>query len=257
MVRSKKYIDIYPTLVEEYKRGKSLSKIAKEFGVDRGTLSNNLKKDGIEVCNKQNRVRVKEDNFSVIDSEEKAYWLGFLYADGYVSLGKNVIELSLQARDLEHIKKFHAFMESENSIYYNKSNNSYRSAFASEKTKNDLIKLGCFPQKSLKLSFPSEEQVPLKFIKDFTRGYIDGDGSIGLKKNGVYRLSILGTREFLEVLVDKMDYRKLSISKVGNIYCIEWAGAYTEGYLIELYQDATIYLNRKKQLLNAVLDRKA
>lgn len=49
-------------------------------------------------------------NFEKIDNEEKAYWLGFLYADGNVSLKEDKIELSLAEKDLNHIKKFKNFI---------------------------------------------------------------------------------------------------------------------------------------------------
>ena len=49
-----------------------------------------------------------KDYFKVIDSEEKAYWLGFIYADGYVCANDTGSELGieLQVGDIEHLKKF-------------------------------------------------------------------------------------------------------------------------------------------------------
>lgn len=251
MGRSKKYMELYPILKQEYLDGKSLTKIGKEYKVDRGRLSKNLKSDGVIVDNKQNLVRVKDEFiFSSIDSEEKAYWLGFLYADGYVSYSGNRIELALQKRDLEHIKKFKQFIGCSNNIVFNKKTNSYKISFRSQQIKQDLINLGCVPRKSLILKFPSQEQVPKDLCKHFVRGYIDGDGYIGRKQDGIsYRLSILGTKEFLEVLVETMQYKKLSIRKIGNIYCVEWSARYVEEYLVNLYFGAHIFLERKKEIL--------
>lgn len=42
----------------------------------------------------------------MIDTEEKAYWLGFLYADGAVSKNTNTIELSLKSSDISHLEKY-------------------------------------------------------------------------------------------------------------------------------------------------------
>ena len=49
----------------------------------------------------------------------------------------------------------------------------------------DLIKLGCVPNKSLTVKFPTEEQVPKEFLSSFILGLIDGDGSIGIYKRKV------------------------------------------------------------------------
>lgn len=101
--------NIYKEKYKEAKRmyleeNKSLTQISKELQLDRGTLSNNFKKDGIEIINKQNIAKFNENYFDVIDTSEKAYWLGFLYADGAVSSGsKNTVELSLKASDVKHL----------------------------------------------------------------------------------------------------------------------------------------------------------
>ena len=44
--------------------------------------------------------------FDKINTEEKAYWLGFLYADGSISSKEDKIELGLAEKDLHHIEKF-------------------------------------------------------------------------------------------------------------------------------------------------------
>ena len=46
-----------------------------------------------------------ESIFQTIDSPEKAYWLGFLYADGYNSY-KGIVSLCLNEEDVDHLEKF-------------------------------------------------------------------------------------------------------------------------------------------------------
>ena len=47
-----------------------------------------------------------EDYFKVIDSEDKAYWLGFISADGSVSKDAYHIRISLSSIDIKHLEKF-------------------------------------------------------------------------------------------------------------------------------------------------------
>lgn len=250
--RSNRYNELFPTLEREFLEGKSLTKIAKEYSVDRGTLSKNLKSLGYTIKNLQNQPRVREDAFSKIDSEESAYWLGFLYADGCV-MDDNRIELSLQERDYDHLVKFCTFIRMPTSaIKYRKSTKSYRVSFRNKRMKEDLISLGCIPRKSTVLIYPSEEQVPRSYTRDFCRGYIDGDGYIGIKKGStgnIPRLSILGTKSFLESLVSEMGFKKLSIRNKEGIFVIEWSAKYVEDYLKALYKDSSIYLSRKYEVL--------
>lgn len=250
--RSDRYNELFPTLEREFLEGKSLTKIAKEYSVDRGCLSNNLKSLGYTIKNTQNQPRMREDAFSKIDSEEGAYWLGFLYADGCV-MDDNRIELSLQERDYEHLVKFCSFIGMPTSaIKYRKSTKSYRVSFRNKKMKEDLISLGCIPRKTFVLTYPSEEQVPHSYTRDFCRGYIDGDGYIGTKKGvkgNIPRLSILGTKPFLESLVSEMGFKKLSIRKKEGVFVVEWSAKYVEDYLKALYQDSPIYLSRKYEVL--------
>ena len=252
MGKSKEYKEKYEIAKKEYlKSCESLTSICKKFKIDRGTFSSNLKSDGIEIVNKQNIAKFNEEIFEVIDTEEKAYWLGFLYADGYVESGnRNAIELSLKSSDIEHLRKFSSFLGFDDNKHIFQDEVRCRFYFRNKKVKNRLISLGCVPQKSLILKFPSEEQVPRELIRHFIRGYVDGDGSLMLGKNhlGEYvkpRFNILGTENFLEGILDVTGWRKLKIQHPSNAYCIEWSGFYVKDYLDFLYKDSTIYLDRK------------
>ena len=254
-----------------YIQGKSLRQIGDLLNIDRKKLSKKLKEDGIIIRDpnknsisngKAKRFKeVDESIFETIDTEEKAYWLGFLYADGYVN--ERQIELTLKAKDLEHIQKFQAFMHSKHKISYRKDTNAYRITICSPKIASDLSKLGCCQAKSLILTFPSADQVPKHLVHHFMRGYFDGDGCIAYGQ-GQYRLSILGTSDFLDKyedyilnILNRTNRNKRRYN--GQALSIQYAGT-EQVYKIYnfLYQDATVYLERKynKFLKNAVLRQK-
>ena len=197
--------------------------------------------------------------FKKIDTEEKAYWLGFLYADGYVNIEKG-IELTLAEYDYDHLVKFRKFMGDESiDISYKNSANAYRVCIHSKEIASDLVNLGCIQAKSLILQFPSEEQVPNHLINHFMRGYFDGDGCV-YYSHGQLAFSILGTSEFLDAyesyVLESMnrdnptkrlhDKRLInnteSIQYTGNVQCKKWFDF--------LYKDATIYLQRKYNKIN-------
>ena len=46
------------------------------------------------------------DYFKEIDTEDKSYWLGFLYADGSIHKTKHTMDLVLSINDKEHLYSF-------------------------------------------------------------------------------------------------------------------------------------------------------
>ena len=105
---------------EEYinsKKGSiSLTQLQNKYGVRRQVISEILKNKGIEVVNYQNLSRINENIFDNIDTEEKAYWLGFIYADGNISSEGNRFEINLSAKDLDHMLKLKRFLNYDGEI---------------------------------------------------------------------------------------------------------------------------------------------
>lgn len=205
---------------------------------------------GIDVYSRKSHVNDKI--FENIDTEEKAYWLGFLYADGCVHRFKNSykVELTLQESDLEHLLKFKNFIDWKENPKYREAQKAYRVSFGSRKVAEDLISLGCVPNKSLILTFP--DKVPDSLIQHFIRGYFDGDGSIHLIQNKhsvTPDVRILGTKEFLRTLLTKLQINTASIKKCkhnsSNNYYVKFNKDDSYKFLNYIYKDALIYLQRK------------
>lgn len=221
---------------------KSISDI---FNIDRHIVSDYFKSKGY-ISNKHNKIKMKSDIFSEINTEEKAYWLGFIYADGYVS-DANEFELALCLKDFKHLQKFRRFIERESKVkkdYYR-----CRVCLKDILFTQDLKKLGVVPRKSLILTFPDYNQVPKHLIKHFIRGYVDGDGSIYITNNNIY-CSVLGTREFLTELIREAKIPRRTLYKnnnnnSSNCWFFQVSGKNAINLINYLYKNNKIHLERK------------
>lgn len=98
-------------IIELRESGKGVTEIGITLGIDRTAVSRNLKKLGYDTS----RNPLYKNIFETIDTEEKAYWLGFLYADGYVSKYSQ-IEVSLAPEDEGHLMKLKSFVNTNTEI---------------------------------------------------------------------------------------------------------------------------------------------
>lgn len=244
--------EVKNNIISMYNNGKSIREINRITNVNRIDISTLLKQNNL-IVNKR-KYTLNESIFESIDSEEKAYWLGFLCADGSVCDG--VLDLTLKESDREHIVKFNKFLESDSEIktYKRKCKIStnpdkeliyYGVKVASKKLCNDLIKQGCVPRKSLILKFPHHLNNELKI--HFIRGIFDGDGcvhidtsktpSITFIVNGAYDL-IDGINKFLNI--------NGNLRKEGKIYRLQCKGNIKAMRIFDLmYDNATVFLDRK------------
>lgn len=248
------------TIIQEYldtpEEQRSLTKLGEAYGVRRQTISKWLKDRGIEVINYQNKSRLDEHVFDSIDTEEKAYWLGFLFADGNISHTGNRLEVRLSIKDLSHLEKFRKFLKLTTEIRTGicNGNGFCHLAVRNKHLWHTLDSLGCHPRKSLILEFPDFSIFSdIKLIKHFIRGYIDGDGCLTIYKGrNSYRttINLVGTEKFLTV-VRRLFYDE---GYIQNKSCTNWEN---KAYSLEfsdlpsrriarlLYEKATIYLERK------------
>ena len=234
----------------------SLTKLSKKYQVQINYLSNTVRHVGINVINIHNQCKFDEHIFDFIDTEEKAYWLGFIFADGTISshsVGKKPryqFELSLSLKDKSHLDKFNVFMRYKgNNVKYN----SYRCRWVinNKHLWETLNSLGCVPNKSLILQFP--KYLERQLIPHFIRGYFDGDGSLGIyitKYNPRIYCQCVGTNDFLTNI---LTYCEITINLGHDIRCsdevfnFQLCGEKCYYYLLKIYRDSTIHLNRKYQ----------
>lgn len=265
--------------IKYYKQGYSYLKIGKLLDVDRKKVGKVLTQNGYPalysfettggvIREKKNwrKYSFNENYFETIDTEDKAYWLGFLYADGYVNSQKTSFELRVKESDYHHLEKFIDCIQGNmpirltKKIIDGKEYLGWSMQANSAKFKSDLIKQGCVENKSLILKFPTENQVPQKLIYHFIRGYVDGDGSYVLKKNKYVGkkkttisyaicVEITGTQDFCEgyIRVLGLHPNKIHPLRKNNdrVKRVLYGGIYGTEIVKKLYNNATIYLDRK------------
>ena len=96
-----------------------IREVSKKYNIQRQVLTGWLLAKGYTIENRRASKSFNIHFFDIIDTEEKAYWLGFLFADGAVTQYKHSydIELSLQIGDKEHVEKFAKYLYKDSTVY--------------------------------------------------------------------------------------------------------------------------------------------
>lgn len=252
------------SIIREYtENNKSIQAISKQYKISWNKVKRILQDNGVEIIANRNQysnnIQVDSNLFKVVDNSDTAYFLGLMYSDGYIRKDRNEIGLTLQEKDKKLVESFCSFCGGANSLRrHSVSRNgkkyiSYDYTFSSKDVKQNLIDLGCVPQKSLILTFPSSDQVPDDYLYDFIRGYIDGDGCVQFDKSkSRYRIIVLGTQAFLEGLIQRTGWTERTYLRKQdgqNVYSLEFSKKELIRQKLEkIYGNSKQHLERKYQV---------
>lgn len=125
-----------------------------------------------------------KEYFDKIDTIEKAYWLGFLYADGYVT-SDNRWGVELCYEDYNHLQKLLYAFNYNGDLKTRERNDTKSCSFLinNKHMTGSLILNGVIPNKTYCLEFPNENIIPKKLYSHFIRGFFDGDGCVYITQN--------------------------------------------------------------------------
>lgn len=241
---------MYNKILEMYKNGLPLSYIRKEFGVGYHKLMRIILKMG----EKKRGVRKythDKDYWNKIDNEEKAYWLGFIYAEG------NIYKRSLRI-NLSNVDADRLFLLKEHMKYTGPIKNILRTSSSllqinSKNLVEQMEKLGVVPNKSDKLIFPNISE-DLK--RHFIRGFLDGDGwitvshesrNVGMcsaSKKLIYEIMDHINSHF-DLNIGSLVERKPTSEKHKKLYQLSYGSNIGEMVCSYLYDSAHIYIERK------------
>jgi len=193
-------------LLEYFKFNRSLPKhdeIPKILGIDRshhtlnarvksmtGGYRNFIKKHNLQATIFKDYY-FNKNYFSKIDCRDKAYFLGWIFTDGYLNPAKSegYGSIVLNITDLEVLESFKKYTNSDAPIherdltvyekkysFKNHLKKSYSFSLTNPKTWKDCLTLGLTPRKTFTVKFPTK--IPNIYLKDFLRGVFEGDGSV-------------------------------------------------------------------------------
>lgn len=240
----------------------SITKCASIFGIHRTTLGIHLKRNNVSE-DRRRKYFFNEDYFKNIDSEEKAYWLGFIAADGCI-LENGTLKISLAEKDSSHLEKFNKSIESNRPILFKKETYIYKDGktrknplvlYHGKTLAKDLEKYNIVPRKSFSFE-PTLELINPNLHKHYIRGYFDGDGWISIGKN-TKEVGFAGTESTCNVfsthLIENCTIRNYSITQLKNIYRFRVNNLDSITSILKyLYGDATVYLDRKYNLFKKI-----
>lgn len=240
-------------LAQQRKTGKEISRI---LNMDYSTVHAKLRKLGIHLYNYHNELKFDNTVFDSINTEEKAYWLGFLFADGCVRSNTNSVELDLKGSDIQHLRKYNAFLKNKKAVVTDLASCQGKvfprcRVIVTDKHFHDtLVSLGCVPNKSLILKFPDLSIFKSEdLVRHFIRGYVDGDGCITHSHNHKLVIEIIGTKDFLSKIMELYPTLFVSIRNSKQwteyTYYTKNGGRKAVEFGSILYDNSTIYLQRK------------
>lgn len=257
--------------IDYFKNNKmiSITKCANKFNINRQTLAKHLNILNIHE-DRRKKYKIDSNFFNVIDTEEKAYWLGFLTADGCIKDNRSQLTLKISIKDIEHLEKFNNTLKySKNISIESQSKNSFSKnklccvIINNKNIYNDLKKLNIYSNKTTCEKMPPAGSIPDKLINHYIRGIFDGDGWFSWSeyyskyKNKKYKyytaeFGIGMGKEILESIKDILE-RELNVScitikPIKSIFRYRIRSNKDIFKIMNfLYQDATIFLERKKE----------
>ena len=243
-------------VISQYNELKNIRKVAEYFKVSVSPISRIIRSSGIELTNR--RYSINDSYFDIIDTEDKSYWLGFLYADGYIRERKtgNSLEMKLSIKDKHHLELFrntigsnHKIVDGFNQVKYKGGiSSSHISSLAIYSTKlvKSIKSQGFHSRKTFTIELPNIDK---DLIHHFIRGYFDGDGSFSFnpKKSKSHTNIVCASENFRNDLIIILNENNINMKYYSNITIEVQNKIGNLNFYNYIYKNAKTFLNRKKE----------
>ena len=246
-------------MIEAYRQGDSTIKLGNQFVVSPTAIYGLLKKKEIpmrSLSHSMQKYDINENYFEIIDTEEKAYWLGFICADGYINFKRNNLVIGLAIKDKKQLQKLKDCLKSNHPIKeYIYDYLSMVRLFIGNKKIVETLKKYISEHKTFSLTFPTIDK---RLERHFIRGYFDGDGSVINVKNP--QINITSNIIFLDEL--DIRFKDIGLNKTkrdirhkqqNKIQTLRFVGRNNLRMIYDyLYKNATIFMDRKKEIFEKI-----
>jgi transposase-like protein len=239
-------------MIELYRSGDSTLQVARRLQISPTTVNHRLHCSGIALRGPREtsvKCRLRHDAFDELTTDS-TYWIGFLFADGSVSgCGQSGrVQVRVSEHDSDHLVKLRTFLGSTHTIGAAPAGNyggyqsrpSVRFSVRSDQLAQRLLSLG---------RYEGTINDSLTQSRDFWRGVVDGDGSLGFLATGYPYFGLVGSRRLLESFLFFLESNalaaRMTIRPDKTIFQVATAGHTAEEIVSYLYRNAAVALDRK------------
>ena len=249
--------ELVAKVVADYAAGSGAPEIAAKYNIDHSIITGWVRKAGgrVRAISEANRRYTLNQRAFATLTEESAYWLGFLLADGSVSAARPTLTLALARKDVGHVESFQRFIGTNRPIGL-----SQRRAVLSVDSAPlvaDLVRYGITPRKTFTASVVPE----LAANTHFMRGMLDGDGCLSWNKPRPPKnylpqpvVGLVGTQAVCEAFAAFIRSRfpdvAANVRPHKRIWCVGITGRTAGVLAAELYATG-VSLPRKKVIAEA------
>lgn len=221
--------------------------------------------------------KVEDKYFSKINTQDKAYILGMLLADGHLQIKRNAISLSLSGEeDGKLVQKIaNRLFVSDYQVHNDhessknpKHQDRFQLWLTSKQMTQDLMNLG-FTDNKTKICEFNFDSIPPRLMRHFIRGFFDGDGSVYLTKYKSLTVHFVGLENIIKFIQKYLQSIGIKSSIYpcfsSNLVCeLRFGNVHHVQTLYDtMYRNANLLLPRKKRkfemgfdVLNTELTRK-
>lgn len=260
------------SLCEAYKSGMTHRQAASHARISQSATLKYLRQRGVVREQNAPDYSVNHSAFATI-TDQSAYWAGFILADGNITRRPQnqyrdwnpTITVMLSLQDWFQVQKFNDFISPGRPVsvcYPERAEvEKGRSAMArtviySKQIADDLESLWITEKKT----HTARVHDSLKDNRHFWRGVVDGDGSLSFvaQKNTKYsvpyqRFNIVGTTdvcqkfyEWAKPFLPGCEAKIVKVNYCKSLYSLALGGKYAAKIASVLYDDCSLYLDRKK-----------
>lgn len=260
-------MELETRICEDYLTEKYSSReLGEKYSLSKSTILSVLKRNNIEAKNRRLvNTELKTDYFKTIDTEHKAYFLGFIFADGCIS--NNELFIDINEKDIDILIAFRDEINSQAKIstrIKGKSSMS-RIAIKNKEFTDNLSQYGIIENKTKRTMHLPYEKIPKPLWRHFLRGLIDGDGWITKTKEEYYHIGYVTqysstAMDFVymmnELIEEKWRNKIINRDKKYSVVQIQKYNQVRQLATV-LYMNSNIHLSRKFQMAQEILDSKS